>query len=145
MCHVVGIGRAGDKGVKGSMDTEQQLRSTSDQVLGALEKLHELEIEKRTVAPTNPRFHELAREVEQLADSLANKAEVQADLGETVAQQYEQTGETATPIAEMPRDAMAILNEWRDAERRASAMAPGSAEETAARADVDRLRGEYQR
>ena len=40
---------------------------------------------------------------------------------------------------------MTILADWRDAERRAAGAVAGSAEEKAARADVDRLRAEYQR
>jgi hypothetical protein len=43
-----------------------------------------------------------------------------------------------------PRDVTTILSEWRDAERRQSTAVAGSAEETAARDDVDRLRAEYQ-
>jgi len=127
------------------MKAEEQLRSTSDEVLVALEKLRELEIEKRTVSPTSPRFHTLAREVEQLADQLANTAEVQADLGQKVAQQHAEGAGAAPPIEEMPRDVSTILAEWRDAERRAITAVAGSSEETAARADVERLRGEYQR
>ena len=38
------------------MGSEQQLRSASDEVLDRLDKLHELEIEKRSIPPTDPRF-----------------------------------------------------------------------------------------
>ena len=44
-----------------------------------------------------------------------------------------------------PRDAADILAEWRQAERRLNAAQPGTAEEDAARADIDRLRAEYSR
>lgn len=136
---------AGTGDIEGSMKSEQQLRSASDEVLVALDKLRELEVEKRTVSPTSPRFHALAREVEQLSDRLANAADVQADLGDKVADQHAQAAEAAPPIDEMARDVVTILAEWRDAERRAATAVAGSGEAAAARADVERLRTEYQR
>ena len=127
------------------MGSEQQLRSTSDQVLGTLDKLRELEIEKRSISPTDPRFQQLANEVQQLADGLTSTAEVQAELGEKVAEKHDRAGDEAPAINETQRDVMTILSDWRDAERRAAGAVPGSAEQTAAIADVDRLRAEYQR
>lgn len=128
------------------MKSEQQLRSASDEVLVAIEKLRELEIEKRSIAPTSPRFLTLAREVEQLADQLASTAEVQADLGQKVANEHDDDAGAAAPmIEEVARDVATILAEWRDAERRAGTAKTGSNEAAAARADVERLRAEYQR
>jgi chromosome segregation ATPase len=127
------------------MKSEGQLRSASDEVLVALEKLRELEIEKRSISPTSARFHTIAREVEQLADQLASTAEVQADLGEKVAKKHADAAGAAPPIEEIARDVATILAEWRDAERRAGAAKAGSSEAVAARADVERLRAEYQR
>jgi hypothetical protein len=127
------------------MDTEEQLRSTSDQVLGTIERLRVLEVEKRGLPPTSRRFHKLAREVEQLADSLARRAGAQAELGEQLATKHAQAGKSGTPIVDIERDVTTILGEWRDAERRAAAAPVGSTDKTQARADVDRLRAEYQR
>lgn len=127
------------------MKSEQQLRSASDEVLVAIEKLRQLEIEKRSIAPTSPRFLTLAREVEQLADQLASTAEVQADLGQKVANEHDDDAGAAPPIEEVARDVATILAEWRDAERRAGTAKTGSNEAAAARADVERLRAEYQR
>jgi hypothetical protein len=137
--------RTGDLGFEGSMGSEQQLRSASDEVLDKLDKLHELEVEKRSIPPTDPRFQRLAKEVQQLAEGLTSTAEVQAELGEKVAEKHEMAGGEAPAINETNRDVMTILAEWRDAERRAAGAVAGSAEEAAARADVDRLRAEYQR
>ncbi len=100
------------------MGSEQQLRSTSDEVLDTLDKLHQLEVEKRSIPPTDPRFHELAKEVQQLADGLTSTAEVQAVLGEKVAEKHDLAGNEAPAIDETPRDVMTILADWRDAERR---------------------------
>ena len=126
------------------MGSEQQLRSASDGVLGTLDKLHELELEKRSISPTDPRFHELAREIEQLATSLASTAEVQAQLGAKVAQKHDVVGDEAPSIEETGRDVTTILTEWREAERRVAATVAGSAAQAAAKADVSRLRAEYQ-
>lgn len=127
------------------MDTEEQLRSTSDQVLSAIEQLRELESEKRSIPPTSRRFQNLARQVEHVADKLADKAADQADLGEQLAEEQVAAGKPGTPIRDIEREMGTILAEWREAERKVAAAAPGSPEEVAARADVARLRDEYQR
>lgn len=127
------------------MGSEQQLRSTSDQVLGTLDKMRDLEVEKRSIPPTDPRFQQLANEIQQLADGLTSTAEVQADLGEKVAKKHEVAGEEAPAIDETHRDVMTILADWREAERHLASLPADSAEKRAARAEVDRLRAEYQR
>jgi hypothetical protein len=127
------------------MDTEEQLRSTSDQVLGTIDKLQALEVEKRTVPPSSRRFHKLALEVEQLAGMLVQTSVKQSDLGQQLAQEHAAEGTEPPPIEEIEREVTAILAEWRDAERRASIAEAGSADEAAARTDIDRLRDEYQR
>jgi peptidoglycan hydrolase CwlO-like protein len=126
------------------MGSEQQLRSASDEVLGALDKLHELEMQKRSVSPSDPRFHELAQEIEQLAARLASTAETQSELGEKVAEKHDHANDAAPAIEETGREPMTILTDWRDAERRVTAAVAGSAAEAEARADVNRLRAEYQ-
>jgi hypothetical protein len=123
------------------MEIDEQLRSTSDRMLETLEQLHLLEIEKRSLAPGSRRFQKLAREVERLADSMVAHAEKQAELADEAAE----SAQPLPPIEGVPRDVTTILAEWREAERRATAAHPGSADEISARADVDRLRAEYQR
>ena len=123
------------------MEIDEQLRSTSDRMLETLEQLHLLETEKRTLAPGSRRFQNLAREVERLADSMVAHVEKQTELGNEGAE----SGATLPSIDARPRDVTTILGEWRDAERRATAALPQSADEAAAQADVDRLRAEYQR
>jgi ABC-type transporter Mla subunit MlaD len=127
------------------MESKEQLRSASDEVLVAVEKLRALEVEKRSVSPTNPRFQKLARQVEQLADQLGSTAEAQANLGEKLAAQHANGAAAAPPVEETVRDVTTILAEWRDAERRAGRAVARSRAAAAAHADVDRLRAEYQR
>ena len=126
------------------MEIEEQLRSASDEMLDALEKLRVLESEKRTLPPSSTRFQKLAHEVERLAGTVTNRAQEQSELGVEAAEQHELAGESTEPI-EPPREVTVILSEWRDAERRLGLAAPGSPEEAACRAEVNRLRAEYQR
>lgn len=127
------------------MEIEEQLRSTSDQMLETIEQLRSVEAEKRTVAPDSRQFQKLAREVERLADTVIEHAETQTDLGAEAAEQAAVTGQVVAPINSTPRDVNAILGDWREAERRAAAAEAGSEEAAKARADVDRFRAEYQR
>lgn len=127
------------------MDTEEQLRSVSDELLGALEQLRTLETEKRSVSPSSRRFKRLAREVESLAEGLASTAAEQVDLGDEAEAESDASGRPALPIDAIPRDVTTILAEWRDAERRLTLTAADSDEQRTARADVERLKGEYQR
>jgi len=127
------------------MEIEEQLRSESDQMLDAIDRLRTLEGEKRIAPPNNRQFQKLAREVERLADTIVGHAETQTDLGVAAAERHAETGEGTTPIAATPRDVTTILGEWRDAERRAATAQAGSPEAMAAHDEVDRLRAEYQR
>jgi hypothetical protein len=133
--------RVGGKGSVGSMDIDEQLRSTSDRILETLEQLQLLETEKRSLVPGSRRFQKLAREVERLADSMVAHAEEQTELANDAAD----SGQALPPVAETPRDVTTILADWREAERRAAAVDAQSAAGAAAHADVDRLRAEYQR
>jgi hypothetical protein len=123
-----------------------ELRGASDQLMERLDRLYELESRKREIPPDGPEFIRLAREVEDLSRALLFTSGEQVELAEQV-QAAIKAGDSAIdlPIRETPpkRDAVAVLAEWRAAERRLAAALPGSHEEAAARGDVDRLRAEY--
>lgn len=133
-------------------DTPQEdaaeLRRASDDFMQRLDRLHELESRKRELPPDQPEFMRLAREIEDLARGLLFAGGVQVEKAEEVQADIKR-GATVIdqPIRETPsrRDAVAILSEWRAAERRLAAAPPGSTEERAARADVEQLREEYRR
>lgn len=133
-------------------DTPQEhaanLRRTSDNFMQRLDRLHELETRKRELPPDQPEFVRLAREVEDMARALLFVGGEQVELAEGVHADIKR-GETIIdqPIRETPprRDAVAVLADWRTAERQLAAAAPGSGEERAAQKDVDRLREEYRR
>jgi hypothetical protein len=132
-----------------NIDTFQRaatLRQASDTLLQRLDRLHELETRKRELLPGHPEFVRLAREIEDLSRALLHASGVQVELADKVSADLK-AGNTAAnvPIRETPpkRDAVRVLADWRAAERRLAAARPGSAEEHAARRDVDRLRLEY--
>jgi hypothetical protein len=124
------------------------LRRASDDFMQRLDRLYELESRKRELPPDQPEFVRLAREIEDLSRGLLYAGGVQVELAEEVHADVKQ-GETIVdqPIRETPpkRDAVAVLAEWRAAERRLAAATPGSGEERSARSDVDRFREEYRR
>ena len=124
------------------MPEEQDLRVTSDAFLARLDRLRELEILKRDLAPGTDEQLRATREIEELAEEVLAVAGRQTNLSEQAA---DAPGATR-PINEMPpRHIDAILAEWREAERALAGEAHGSSGWHAALADVERLRDEYRR
>ena len=124
------------------------LRRASDEFMQRLDRLHELETRKRELPPDQPEFVRLAREIEDLARALLYSGGKQVDLAEEVHfEQKTSSVKVDLPIRDTPpkRDAVAILADWRAAERRLAAAASGSEEERQAQADTERLRKEYRR
>ncbi|MEW6224755.1 MAG: hypothetical protein AB1627_08995 [Chloroflexota bacterium] len=117
----------------------ESLRATSDALLRDLEALVALEEEKRTLEPSDSRLVELAAQVEVIAGRVLARSGEQRALSEAAV--------VAPPgmpaIEDVLRSPAAILAEWREAERRAAAAAPGSAEATEAGLLIERLREEY--
>ena len=127
--------------------TGDALRRTSDALLRDLEALLQLEEEKRSIDPGDPRLVDLAARIELiakrvLASSTSERAQTQL-IHELV-----ESGSPAvpdTPIEDTPRSMEAILSAWRQAERQLDAAQPGSAEAKEAESLVDSLREEYRR
>lgn len=127
------------------MDTARALRETSDALLRDLDVLVQIEEEKRGLEPGDPRLVELAERIDQIALRILGGTTRQADLTKLANAQVA-AGSSAAPessIDATPRSIPAILTEWRDAERRAAAATPGSADALEAEAFVQRLREEY--
>lgn len=113
-----------------------------------LDHLHDLETRKRELPPGEAEFVRLAREVEDLARALLHTGGQQVELAEEVHYEAKRNNVPVDqPIRDTPprRDAVAILAEWRAAERRLTASELGSEDESAAREEVTRLRDEYRR
>jgi hypothetical protein len=129
------------------MELEQELRSTSDELLRRLERLRELELVKREMTPGTDQFQAIARDIETLAASVLTKTVEQEQLAEETLEVRHATGYSAPPIEDVPpvREPSAILAEWREAERRLADAPAGTIEHDEARGAVDRLRDEYRR
>lgn len=122
------------------------LRQASDTLMQRLDRLYELESRKRELPPDRPEFVRLAREIEDLSRALLFSSGQQVELAEAIHADVKAGDVDANlPIRETPskRDAVAVLSEWRAAERRLAAAPAGSAEELEARTEVDRYRLEY--
>jgi hypothetical protein len=129
------------------MELEQELRSTSDELLRRLERLRQLEVEKRNLKPGTDQFAAIARDIETLAAGVLTKTVEQEQLAEESFEVRRATGYSAPPIEDVPpvREPSAILAEWREAERRLGDARAGTIEHDEARGEVDRLRDEYRR
>ena len=127
------------------MELEQELRATSDELLRRLERLRELEIEKRQLTPGSARFRKIARDIERLAAGVLTKSVEQEHLADASAEVRQSVGVAPPPIEEVEprRELSLILGEWREAERRLSAATAGAPEHLEAQAAVQRLRDEY--
>ncbi|HET7726631.1 MAG TPA: hypothetical protein VFK54_04825 [Candidatus Limnocylindrales bacterium] len=125
--------------------TAKALRATSDALLQDLERLFEIENEKRALAPDDPRLVPMSEEVAELAARLLDKSEMQRALSmrtEELVQRGDPDAPT-DPIEATPREIPVILAEWREAERVAAGLDPDSPEAHEVAARIERLRGEY--
>jgi hypothetical protein len=126
---------------------EPDLHATSDAMLANLDRLRELEIEKRNLPFGSPRLVELASEIERLAATVLGASDTQADLAKEALQQARSGAiDPSTTIEDLgppARELHAVLSDWRDAERRLSEVAPDSPEGLHLRAQIDLLRDEY--
>ena len=108
--------------------TGDALRRTSDSLLRDLEALLELEEEKRTIDPGDPRLVELASQIEQIAKRVLASSTSQRAQTQLIHALTEAGSPAApdTPIENTPRSMEAILAAWRQAERQLDAAKPGS-------------------
>jgi hypothetical protein len=128
-------------------NTGQAQRETAAALLRDLDVLSTIEEEKRSLEPGDPRLVNLAARIEEIAQRVLVGSVRQRQLTEVVVAQVE-TGSPeapAAPIEDTPRPMQSILADWRDAERRAAAATPGSADAAEAEALVTRLRDEYRK
>lgn len=125
--------------------TSDALRATSDALLRDLEVLGQLEDEKRSISPGDPRLVELAAQIEEIAKRVLSGSRREHQLTQIANAQVRIGAEAApsTSIEATERSPSAILAEWRAAERRLAAADPASADWTEADALVDHLRDEY--
>jgi hypothetical protein len=130
-----------------TVETGDALRETSDALLRDLDVLVTIEEQKRLLKPGDPQLIELAGRVEEIARRVLDGTARQHALTRVANAQVRVGAPDApvAPIEETVRPIQSILADWRDAERRATAAEPGSAEALEAEALVERLRDEYRR
>ena len=128
------------------MDTEQELRATSDALLANLDRLRRLELEKRALPAGSSGLVDVAEEIDRLAelvlgatDRQVRLATKQTDLVEEGVADPDATIEDVSGFG----DVHEILAAWREAERALSALDSDSREALAARARVEALRRAY--
>ena len=121
------------------MSLPTSLRATSDELIRDLAALGALEAEKRTLPMDDPRLLELAEQIEVIAARVLAASERQSDLAKEVAD----APNAGSTIDDVKRPPSAILEEWREAERRIAEAPEGSAEAAEARIVADHLRREY--
>jgi hypothetical protein len=150
-------------------DPALALRATSDALLADIGRLAELERAKRILAPGDPQLVEMSTEIELLANRVLERtaeerllsedaeALVRLDVPPAPSQSIEATepltrSASTSLVSPAPaleagvsREIHVILDDWREAERRAGEALPGSPEAEVARIDAERLKAEYQR
>jgi len=126
------------------------LRAVSDSVLDDLAKLAKLETSKRRLQPSDPRRVAVSEEIEQGAQRLLGSSREEWALSQEALAASQRTGATATAAAAptieatVPRPVRAILESWRDAERRLAELGPNDEEaRSAIEAEIVRVRAEY--
>jgi hypothetical protein len=127
---------------------QPELHATSDALLASLDRLRELELEKRQTPLESPRLVELSEEIERLAQSVLTASDVQTDLARLAHAMVEGGQLAGTESIESmgeTRDVHAVLAEWRDTERALAELEPGTPAATQLRGRIETLRAEYRR
>ena len=130
------------------MSIEPELHATSDALLASLDRLRELEMEKRHTALESPRLVELSEEIERLAATVLGASDVQTDLARLahgLVEKGDLSGKQTIETMDDTRDVHTVLAEWRDTERQLSETDSASPAATRLRAQIEMLRSEYRR
>jgi hypothetical protein len=116
----------------------EELRVESDAFLAQLELLHELESRKREIAPNDPRYLDVAGEVEGVVGLLLARSRRQTALGTA--------SNSSVPVMSVPvgLSAVKILERWREVEQRLRDMDPTDNGATDARREADAYMRAYE-
>jgi hypothetical protein len=127
-------------------DLDPSLRTVSDTFVQQLDRLMALEERKRETPVDDEGFPALAREVEDAARALLERAQEQTARAEETHTQAVAEGVSAM-IEDIPEDLTpsGILRLWREAERELLHATEGTEERRRLTARVETLRAAYQR
>jgi len=126
------------------MADEHELRATSDHTFAIIDRIAQIERDKREVLIGTSEFVELAGEVERLTRLLFRWAGFQRQLA-AEASAAAARGEAPNRPIDMiePRALDRVLALWREEQIRLELAKPGSPEAQAAAEEIERLREEY--
>jgi hypothetical protein len=121
---------------------EEDARATSDRMLALVDRLRDLEQQKRQHPIGSDPFLALAAEAEQLSRLIFRWSQMQGALAE----ESPRRSDASQAIRDVqPRPIHRLLADWREAELRLLGATPGSSEAEAATDQVEALREEYRR
>ena len=78
-------------------DAAQEVRKTSDALLDAVRRLHDLEREKRAQQLSTPEFHAMTREITEQSREVFRLAALEERAGDEVESQQEESTEDIRP------------------------------------------------
>lgn len=136
----------GERDVVGwPMTDESEIKASSDAMLEMLQRLHDIETEKRQFPLGSEEFTARAAEAENLSRIIFRWSGIQQQMAEEAKLEAERGEGRQGPLeAAQVRPLDRILTGWRRAQIRLEVAAPGTAEAEAAAEEVARLRDEYQ-
>jgi hypothetical protein len=123
--------------------TRDVLRGASDGLLIAIREVDARERMKRGVAPSDPQFRVLAREVRQAAETLLYLATQEESKAEETAAANVAAELPTINASTPPPDLARILDEWRAVERQLEAAEPASGESEQLMRQFEELRTRY--
>ena len=121
------------------------LRGASDGLLIAIRQVEARERLKRAVAPDDPTFSPLARDVRVAAEAVLALAREEEREAEKATRATAGAGLPSIDAATPPANLATILAEWRAVERRLEAADPASPGAHELMVEFERLRDEYAR
>ncbi len=125
-------------------DIEEHLRTASDAILLLVSQVSDLERHKRGVPPNDARFDELARQVREAAQRLADFAEQEESWARRAISDHADRFPNIDAIAPPPTLAE-LLGRWRAVERQLNEAEPGSDESKRLFAEFEAARDDYMR
>jgi hypothetical protein len=121
------------------LPANEELRATSDRMLAMVDELRALESEKRRHPVGSPAFLDTAHQAEELSRLIFRWSQMQGAM----AVEAPSPARNGTIEEVPPRPIHRLLADWREAEIRLLAAAPGSPAADAATARIETMREEY--
>ena len=119
------------------------LRATSDQLVLAIHEVDARERRKRGIAPADPAFLELARQVRVAAEIVLDLARHEESTAQRVSAGPASAGLPPIEAMSPAKELATILEQWRAVEKRLGEAQAGSSEADELMLEFERLRDRY--